>query len=236
MPTPNNRAVVLWTGGKDCNLALHEARKKGYEIISLITFAMGHARFRAHPIHVMKQQAVALGIPHAIIPVSEPYEKSYEDAISAIKTTYAIDTIVTGDIAEVHGTTNWITERSKPSGIHVYLPLWHLEREQILLRLFSLNFSIIFSCVKHPWFTPDWLGRKLNEQVLAELKNMHHYNGLDICGEQGEFHTLVLDGPDYTSRLSIDAFTSRHKDTIIHMEIEELSLKEKDMAITQKLS
>ena len=53
----NNRAIVLWTGGKDCNLALHEARLKGFEIVRLITFSIDEKEMKAHPTEIMKTQA-----------------------------------------------------------------------------------------------------------------------------------------------------------------------------------
>lgn len=222
------RAVVLWTGGKDCNLALYEAKMMGYEIVSLITFAMSNARFRAHPLAVMKKQSDALGIPHATLSLSKPYKESYEEAILQIKNHHQVDTIVTGDIAEVHGNTNWITERSKPAGINVLLPLWHLDRQQILHTLFFLGFKIIFSCVKEPWFTSEWLGKKLNTELLPALYKIHELNGLDICGEQGEYHTLVLDAPSYTKEIIIDSFTEQKEEGIMYMEINKISLQEKN--------
>jgi diphthine-ammonia ligase len=230
MRTDNKKAVVLWTGGKDCNLALHEAKKSGYEIIALITFAMGDARFLAHPISVMKLQAKALDLPHIIIPVHEPYKEGYEDAIAELKRTYGIETIVTGDIAEIHGNSNWIRDRSEPAGVQVYLPLWHLERMQILRTLIDLNFKTIFSCVKEPWFTQEWLGKLLTAETLDQLKILHQLNGVDMCGEQGEYHTLVLDGPEYTSELIIDSFTAQKENAIMYMEIEKVTLHKKQFA------
>jgi diphthine-ammonia ligase len=229
MPINNKRAVVLWTGGKDCNLALHEAKKGGYEIIALITFAMGNARFLAHPIYVMEQQAKALNLTHVIIPVHEPFKESYEQAIAGIKATYEIETIVTGDIAEIHGNTNWITDRSEPAGVEVYLPLWHLERTEILQKLLDLNFKTIFSCVKAPWFTDEWTGRSLTAETFAQLKILHQLNGVDMCGEQGEYHTLVLDGPEYICELNIDSFTAKKDNDMMYMEIERISLHKKQL-------
>jgi diphthine-ammonia ligase len=230
MRTDNKRAVVLWTGGKDCNLALYEAKKRGYEIIALITFAMGDARFLAHPIPVMEQQAKALNVPHVIVPVCEPYKEGYEEAIARIKIMYEIETIVTGDIAEIHGNTNWITDRSVPSGVYVYLPLWHLERAQILQKLLDLDFKIIFSCVKEPWFTVEWLGKLLTTEVPDQLKKLRQVNGVDMCGEQGEYHTLVLDGPEYNYELHIDSFTAKKENAIMYMKIENITLHKKQSA------
>jgi diphthine-ammonia ligase len=223
-----NRAVVLWTGGKDCNLALHEARKSGYEILSLVTFAMGTARFLAHPLHFMKKQAQAMDLTHTVIPVQEPYKESYENAIAGIKRKYKIETIITGDIAEVHGNTNWISERSEPCGVKVFLPLWHSDRETVLEKIIALNFKVIFSCVKEPWFTGDWLGKELTRSTLQELNELHISRQLDICGEQGEYHTMVLNSPEYHWELFIDSYTARKKEAIRYMEIGSISMKEKN--------
>jgi diphthine-ammonia ligase len=209
-----SKSAVLWTGGKDCNLALHNAKQGGHNIASLVTFMMGDGNFKAHSLDVMKLQAEALGIPHLRIPVDEPYKESYEDAISKLKEEQGIDTLITGDIAEIHGNTNWITERSKPAGLNVLLPLWHLDRIQILQRLFSLNFKVILSCVKEPWFDIDWLGKELNEKTLEAFRAI---DNLDLCGEQGEYHTLVLDGPGYKSAISIESFTPCKENEIMYM-------------------
>jgi len=77
MSVSSKRAAVLWTGGKDCNLALYEAQQAGYEIVALVTFMMGNGKFKAHPIDVMRLQAEALGIPYITIPVAEPRISEY---------------------------------------------------------------------------------------------------------------------------------------------------------------
>lgn len=228
MRPENKRAVVLWTGGKDCNLALYEAKNQGYDIIALISFNLGNSRFRAHPVEVMENQAKALGIPHKVIPLNEPFKDSYENAILKIKVDYQIETIITGDIAEIHGNTNWITERSRPSCLNVVLPLWHLDRNQIMDRLFSLGFKFIFSCVKEPWFTLDWLGREIDHNVLVLLREIHTLKGLDICGEQGEYHTLVLNGPLYRKKVFFDSFTCQKDGPLMYMEFENISLIQKE--------
>jgi len=224
MAISSKRAAVLWTGGKDCNLALYEAQQAGYNIIALVTFIMGDGKFKAHPIEVMKLQAEALGIPYITIPVAEPYKESYEAAIGKLKDEHGIDTLVTGDIAEVHGNTNWITERSKPAGVKVLLPLWHLDREQLMQRLFSLNFKVVFSCVKEPWFNAEWLGKQINASTIKEMQAI---DNLDLCGEQGEYHTLVLNGPGYNSEISIGSFTQKKENEIFCMQMENPVLKPK---------
>lgn len=216
MNDANKNAAVLWTGGKDCNLALHEAVVAGYNVVALVTFIMGDGKFKAHPVEVMRLQAKALGMRYITIPVAEPYKEGYENAIRQLEDEYGIDALVTGDIAEIHGNTNWITDRSKPSGVKVFLPLWYLNREQLLQRIFSLGFKVIFSCVKEPWFSKEWVGKALNEEALQQLR---HINNLDLCGEQGEYHTLVTDGPGYNSELVIGSFNPVKENELWYMDI-----------------
>ena len=142
-----SKAAVLWTGGKDSALSLFKAMNEGYIIDRLITFVPPNPTFLAHPLSIVQEQAKALQVPHYLVEIVAPFDKSYENAISKLKEE-GIDTLITGDIAEVEGAPNWIRERSKPSGMQVYTPLWYENREEIIEELISLNFEVIFSCVK----------------------------------------------------------------------------------------
>jgi len=113
-PTPMQSAAMLWTGGKDCSLALYEAGRDGYDVRCLVTFAPSNPNFLAHPPAFIKMQAQAMALPHYILPISEPFEKSYEAALCKLREKMGISTVITGDIAEVGGSPNWIRERSRP--------------------------------------------------------------------------------------------------------------------------
>ena len=109
-----SNAALLWTGGKDGALALHEARTAGISITQLITFAPETPQFRAHPLPLVKAQAKALRLPHRTIIIAEPYRESYIAAIRSLKEKHDVNALVTGDIAEVGGFPNWI---HKPVGL-----------------------------------------------------------------------------------------------------------------------
>ena len=115
-----------------------------------------------------------------------------------------IDTVITGDIAEVAGQPNWIRERSRAVGMNVLTPLWGRDRVALLRHLVESKFQVIFSCIKTPWLTPAWIGRLLDEPAIAQLRALRARNGLDLCGEEGEYHTLVADAPDFQQRLQFD--------------------------------
>ena len=105
-----------------------------------------------------------------------------------MKRDQGIDVCVTGDISEVDGHPNWIRECCKASHVEVCTPLWHIERTILIERLFSDGFNVVFSCVKMPWFTPDWVGRSLDLAAYCELKHIAAHTGADLSGENGEYH------------------------------------------------
>ena len=146
----------------------------------------------AHPLDFIKMQAQALALPHYVLPIRAPYEKSYETSLYRLRDEMGINCVVTGDIAEVDGNPNWIRERSRPVGMSVHTPLWGRDRSGLLRQLLDRGFKARFSCVKTGWFNKSWIGRELNNSAIAELRVIHEQTGLDLCGEKGEYHTLVL--------------------------------------------
>jgi len=221
------RASVLWTGGKDCVLALHKAKALGYNIVNLVTFAPPKDKFRAHPLKFMELQAEALGIPHYTINVNRPFRKSYEDAICFVKKKYAIDTLVTGDINEVDHKPNWIKECSKKSGVKVVIPLWHKKRKDILNEFIKYKIKFIFSCVKEPWFTQSWLGKISGKKIFKDLAILGKQKKVDLCGENGEYHTLVLNCPLFKKSIMPGRSVNKKNGPIMYLDIKEIFLKDK---------
>jgi uncharacterized protein (TIGR00290 family) len=207
---PTTSAVVLWTGGKDSALALEEVRRKGVGTRELVTFVPPRATFRAHPLSLMRAQSVSLGIPHRRIRICPPFRLSYEVAIRRLREE-GITTLVTGDIAPVEGYPNWLVERARPAGVKVERPLWGRDRTALLKRMLSLRFRPVFTAVRCPPFSPDWVGRPLDAKSVDDLRALASSTPFDICGEQGEYHTMVLDGPGFRTPVLLPDFTTaRH--------------------------
>jgi diphthine-ammonia ligase len=223
----SRHTAVLWTGGKDSCLALYEASRRGYEIDRLVTFVPSEGRFRAHPLKVMQFQARALGLPHHTMQIEEPYGTAYQEAIATLGERWAILTLVTGDMGEVDGHPNWIEECAIASGMRVLSPLWGRNDAALLDYFISSGFRAIISCVRNPWLMEGWLGRELNAEALTELSALADDHGFDVCGEQGEYHTLVLDGPLFAKRISIDHSETKTGDNLAYIEVEKVSLRDK---------
>lgn len=196
----NNNAAILWTGGKDCALAFLKAQQAGYNITLLVTFTPKNPDFKAHPIFLIEKQVEVIGVPHQFITVENPIKKSYENAISTLKSKHQINTLITGDIDEVDGHSNWIEQCSKKSGMRVFNPLWKKERALLLRDLINNNFTLLFSLVKKEYFTKNWIGKPLNETTITELQKLN----IDICGENGEYHTMVTNTPFFKQKVNIN--------------------------------
>jgi uncharacterized protein (TIGR00290 family) len=210
------RAAALWTGGKDCSLALHEARKSGISVEELVTFAPPSPVFLAHPLPFLKRQAEAMGLRHRVITIRPPVKDGYARAVKELRRE-GIGALVTGDIAEVGGRPNWMREVSRGTGLEVLTPLWGRDRRAALSDLMDGGFKAVFSLVKKPWFTRAWVGRAIDRQAVEELASL--VPSPDLCGENGEYHTLVLDGPIFKKALRLAAFDVGEKDEMMYMEI-----------------
>lgn len=226
MIDPKQNTAMLWTGGKDSAMALHEAIDDGYRIRCLVTFAPQNPDFLAHPLSLIKLQAQALALPHQILPITAPFDKSYEAGLRRLRDEMDIGCVVTGDIAEVDGNSNWIRERSRPIGLSVHTPLWGRDRNTLLQQLLDRGFKARFSCVNTRWLNEDWVGRELDAAAMAELRIIREQNGLDLCGEEGEYHTMVVDGPCFTRGIDILSYTKRVSDSLAYMEIHEMGLRD----------
>ena len=196
------KAAVLWSGGKDCCLALARCMDEGVDVVSLVTLVPENAKqFHAHPQDIILEQAGAIGISHQFVTVYEPFKEGYEEAFRQLKE-QGIELLVTGDISEVHGNTNWVSDRAEGI-IDVWLPLWYGERELLIQEEFDRGIKCYFSLVYKEQLPKDFIGRVYDQEALEELKILEKEKGVDICGENGEFHTMVFNAPFYQKKIEI---------------------------------
>jgi diphthine-ammonia ligase len=189
-------AVVLWTGGKDSCLALHIAQEQNYNIVGLVTFVpVGNPLFQAHPQPEMEKQAARLGLHVHFLEVREPYKESYIEQLKWIKTTLNATTAVTGDIDYVGGCSNWIVDCCEKAELEVLRPLWQQDREWVMEQLLTRGIQARISFISHSAIPSDWNGRLIDRQLLSEMKVLCKNCGIDLAGENGEYHTMVTGAP-----------------------------------------
>ena len=192
------KAAILWTGGKDSALAFQVSLNL-YDIRRLVCFVPADNRqFYAHPTQLMELQAQKIGIPIEFVPISEPYKQSYSQQIKAIRDT-GIEALITGDISTIDGMPNWIEEVAAGL-VKVHKPLWELDRHAILDTLISNKFRVICSLAYKKHFQQTIAGRYFDAELISELKRLP----IDACGEQGEYHTWVLDAPFFKKPVQLE--------------------------------
>jgi len=167
----------------------------------------------------MEQQAEAMGIGHRVITIEEPIRDNYVAALGRLVESDDIAVVVTGDISEVDGKPNWIRECSQGLALDVQTPLWHRDREELLEQLITVGYKTLFTCVKAPWFTAEWVGRELDRTAVPAMRELRTTTGLDLCGEQGEYHTMVTDGPPFRHRIEIPACSVRTNDGLAYLDV-----------------
>ena len=146
----------------------------------------------------MELQARKIGIPMQFVPIAEPYKLSYRQQIETIRDE-GIEVLITGDISTVGGMPNWIDEVATGL-VGVDKPLWELDRCGILDTLISNKFEVICSLSYKKYFQRTITGRYLDSELISELKRLP----IDPCGEQGEYHTWVLDAPFFKAPVQLE--------------------------------
>lgn len=218
-----SRVIALWSGGKDAMLALCLARELGHQVVALITFAPPNPDFLAHPLPLVRRQAEALGLPHRVVTITAPFEQGYEEALADLQREWDIEGVVTGDIDRVDGSDNWICARCRPLGLFVHQPLWQQTRQSLLEQLQARGIVAHLSCVDTRVLAPDWVGRTLDAATLAELQQLAAAQGFDASGEQGEYHTMVTDGPGFVAPLSLNGWRVGRQEHLAYLAEEDAS-------------
>ncbi len=197
------QAFVSWSGGKDGCLALYRAKAEGLKIRYLVNMVSEDGqRSRSHGIRaeVIKKQADALGIPILQQPTAdEAYEAVFIKALKDFKR-QGIDVGIFGDI-DFNEHREWIERVCKAATITPRLPLWLEDQSKLMEELIVAGFKAVVVAVKADLLGKEFLGRIVDKKSLADISALD--KGITPCGEAGEFHTLVVDGPIFNKRLDI---------------------------------
>jgi uncharacterized protein (TIGR00290 family) len=189
--------ILSWSGGKDSCLALYRLMH-GHEFsveALLTTVTRDYQRISMHGVrtNLLQRQAEMLGLPlhQVFIPAAannEEYESRMEEAISGYREN-GIDTVGFGDLflEEIRTYRDAFLARLGMKGIY---PVWNRNTNGTIREFIAAGFKTIIVCVDPKQLDADFAGRVLDEKLLSELPP-----GCDPCGENGEFHTFVFDGP-----------------------------------------
>ncbi len=197
MPEPVGSAVMCWSGGKDSALALSAAlRNPSLHVAALLTTVTeGYERISMHGVRraLLEQQAEALGVPltQVRIPVAAS-NAIYEAAMAAALSRYqaqGVLRVVFGDLF-LEDIRAYRERQLAALGMQAIFPLWRKDTAQLAHDFIAEGFRAVVVCIDPKQIPPSFCGREFDEALLADLPAR-----ADPCGENGEFHTFVYDGP-----------------------------------------
>ena len=195
------KVAATWSGGKDSCFACYKAMQEGCDIVQLLIMMGNKSESKFHMIsaELLDAQSQAIGIP-IVKKVTTPndYEKNFTHALWQMKA-MGVKGLVTGDVYDVAmHEAGWLDRICKNVGISPVRPLWHRDTGQIIKEFMNAGFKATVVRVKNEILGVEWLGRQVNKHFLSDLPP-----NVDPCGENGEFHTFVTDGPLFKNSIDI---------------------------------
>lgn len=191
--------ISSFSGGKDSVLALYKASKVGEAIGLIVMMEEEGKRSRSHgmPPELIRAQAEAIGLPLYSAAASwEDYENVFIKLLEIAKNEGA-EVLVTGDLdMPEHGC--WHEKVTNHVGLKLGMPLWKMDHRKTVEEFIDLGFETMIVTVNLSLgMVKEDLGRTLTHEYIKELEA----RGIDPCGEGGEFHTTVVDGPIFKYRI-----------------------------------
>ena len=199
------RALVSWSGGKDSTLALHRVLgDRSLRVDALLTTVTDeYDRISMHGVRValLEAQARALALPLRVARIpractNDVYETVSRDALAA----YAAgggERVVFGDLF-LEDVRAYRERLLAPLPLAPSFPLWGEDTRALARRFVALGFRAVLACVDPKQIDPAFCGREYDDRLLDELPAT-----ADPCGENGEFHTFVYDGPIFGGAVPI---------------------------------
>jgi len=204
---------MSWSGGKDSCLALYEIQKStDYRVAALLTtVTRDYDRISMHGVRrvLLERQVASLGFPlHQVLIAkgasNEEYETNLIEAVSAYRD-QGVDSIVFGDLflQDIKTYRDQFLARHDLRGIY---PVWMRDTTEFIREFIDLGFKAVITCVNGDVLDPSFAGMIIDQNFLSTLPTH-----VDPCGENGEFHTFVFDGPNFSEpvKFSVGEAVSR---------------------------
>ena len=191
---------ISWSGGKDACFALWQAMGQGLTPACLLTMLKAsQERTSAHGLRreVLEAQARCIGLPIVFGHAEPDYEHGLKTAFHQARKSFDSHHLLFGDI-DLQAHRDWYEEVL--TDITLGFPLWHYPRSALLTDLFAAGFETMIVSVKGDKLDRRLLGKVLTRDIAAQIARQ----GVCPTGEDGEFHTLVINAPHFQHRLEVD--------------------------------
>lgn len=193
--------IASWSGGKDSCLACYKAMLSGYDIRYLVNFVSkeyGRVSFHGTETRLIQLQAESIGARlRQQETTRDGYEQEFKETVRSLVPD-GIEGMVFGDIyLDQH--KDWTERVCAEVGIEAVEPLWGRDTEDILSDFIDAGFQAVIIGAQSEVIDAEWLGRQVDRDFVEYLKNRN----ICPCGENGEYHTLVINGPIFKKRIEI---------------------------------
>jgi diphthine-ammonia ligase len=185
--------IASWSGGKDSCLALYEAIDKGYKISHLVNFISKESHrvsFHGTEAKIIQLQSQAIGIPLLQKETTRTgYENEFKEAVQSLIPN-GVKGMVFGDLyIEEH--KDWVERVCGDLGIGAVEPLWGKSPKEVLSKFIDTGFEAVIVGAQSKLIEKNWIGHVVDRNFMEYLRDRN----IDLCGENGEYHTLVVNGP-----------------------------------------
>jgi diphthine-ammonia ligase len=216
------KVLCSWSGGKESCLACYQAIQEGHEVVSLLTMFATTGRYtRSHRLsrELLMAQSRAIGISlHQRRASWNTYEREFTRALTSFKRK-GIEGGIFGALYRSED-REWVERACAEAGIVPLLPLWGKEGKDLLAQFIEAGFEAVVVAVRADVLGEHWLGKKINGKFVKQMDE----RGIDVCGENGEYHTLVVDGPIFRKRIAIRETRIARRDTMAFLQVLNFSL------------
>jgi len=224
------QVFVSWSGGKDSCFAAYSAAENGLDLRYLLNMVNADGKLSwTHGLSsaILELQSQAMAVPLVQQRTSgAEYEARFIDALNTLKEK-GISGGVFGDIDfQIH--RDWIEGVCDKAGVMPDLPLWGKPQDRILADFIKAGFEAVVVVTKADIMGEEWLGRKIDAAFIKDLKKLAKTKPITPCGEAGEYHTLVIDGPLFQQRLEITGTQKVLRDGYWFLDIGKAELKDKN--------
>ena len=197
------KVLFAWSGGKDGAMALYELKKAGnYEVSALLTtVTRDYGRISMHGVRqsLLVQQTTSLGYPLEQVFISksasnEEYEAKMQETLEKYLKA-GVSAVAFGDIF-LEDLRKYREENLSKMGMKAVFPIWKRNTAELARTFVDSGFKAVITCIDSKVLDKGFVGRLFDEQFLSQLPS-----NVDPCGENGEFHSFVYDGPIFQERL-----------------------------------
>lgn len=224
-----SQVFASWSGGKDSCLACYRAIAGGLKIwylANMITEDGKRSRTHGLSANIIQVQSQAVGISLVQRRTSwDSFEAKFKNMLRAFKQEGITDGIF-GDI-DLDEHREWVERVCREVGITPHLPLWAESQDKILRDFINLGFEAIVVATRADMLGEEWLGRRVDLDFIDHLAELRKTKDITLCGEAGEYHTLVINGPLFQKRMEILETTKVLRDEHWFLEILSIELRAK---------